>query len=65
MRGDEIILVDYKTDRIRNQDELVKRYKIQLSLYKMALEASTGKKVKETYIYSFALGKEIALNFFD
>ena len=65
MEGDEIILVDYKTDRIRNQDELVKRYKIQLSLYKRALEASTGKKVKETYIYSFALGKEIALNFFD
>ncbi|MBR4831932.1 MAG: PD-(D/E)XK nuclease family protein [Butyrivibrio sp.] len=65
MEGDEIILVDYKTDRIRNQDELVKRYNIQLSLYKRALEASTGKKVKETYIYSFALGKEIALNFFD
>jgi len=61
IEGDEIVLVDYKTDHIRKEDELVKRYKIQLELYKRALEASTGKKVKQTYIYSFALGKEVVL----
>ena len=55
------VLVDYKTDHTRDSAELVKRYKIQLDLYKRALEASTGKKVKDIYIYSFALGKEVAL----
>ena len=61
MEGDDIILMDYKTDHVRYEDDLVKRYKIQLDLYKRALEASTGKRVKEIYIYSFALGKEIKL----
>ena len=61
MEGDDIILMDYKTDHVLYEDDLVKRYKIQLDLYKRALEASTGKRVKEIYIYSFALGKEIKL----
>ncbi|MBR4669013.1 MAG: helicase-exonuclease AddAB subunit AddA [Butyrivibrio sp.] len=59
--GDDIVLMDYKTDHVRDESELIKRYKIQLDLYKRALEASTAKKVKEIYIYSFALGKEIRL----
>ncbi|RKM58033.1 helicase-exonuclease AddAB subunit AddA [Butyrivibrio sp. X503] len=59
--GDDIVLMDYKTDHVRDDAELIKRYKIQLDLYKRALEASTGKNVKEVYIYSFALGKEIKL----
>ena len=61
IEDDEIVLVDYKTDRTKDEEELVKRYKIQLELYKRALEASTGKKVKDTYIYSFALAKEVNL----
>ena len=61
VEGDDIILLDYKTDHVRSADELVKRYKIQLDLYKRALEAATGKKVKEIYIYSFSLGQEVAL----
>ncbi len=61
VEGDDIILIDYKTDHVRSADELVKRYKIQLDLYKRALEAATGKKVKEIYIYSFSLGQEVAL----
>ena len=59
--GDDIILMDYKTDHVNHEEDLVKRYKIQLELYKRALEAFTGKIVKEIYIYSFALGKEIKL----
>ncbi len=61
LEGDDIILMDYKTDHVNHAEDLVKRYKIQLELYKRALEASTGKTVKEIYIYSFALGKEIKL----
>jgi ATP-dependent helicase/nuclease subunit A len=57
----EIILADYKTDRVENADELIKRYKTQLDYYQLALERITGKKVKARYIYSFALGQEIEL----
>ena len=56
-----IILVDYKTDNVNNEDVLINRYRSQLMLYKKSLEMSTGKKVQAVYIYSFALGKEISL----
>ena len=57
----EIVLLDYKTDKVKEADELVKRYSIQLDLYKRALEAATGMNVKEVYIYSFALGMVIKM----
>jgi ATP-dependent nuclease subunit A len=56
-----IILVDYKTDNVNNEDVLINRYRSQLMLYKKSLEMSTGKTVQAVYIYSFALGKEISL----
>ena len=55
----EIVLLDYKTDRVRTEEELTWRYRIQLEYYQEALEKSLGKHVKEKLIYSFALGKEI------
>jgi ATP-dependent helicase/nuclease subunit A len=57
----EIVLLDYKTDKVRDEKTLTGRYAIQLQLYKRALEAATKKKVKETYIYSFTLGCQIKL----
>ncbi len=57
----EIVLLDYKTDRVDTEETLIKRYKVQLKLYKRALEAATGMTVKEVYIYSFDLGKVIGL----
>ena len=63
IENQEIVLVDYKTDRVSEGDEkkLTELYHTQLEDYAQALERLTGKKVKETYIYSFALGKEIRL----
>lgn len=60
---DEIVLVDYKTDRVYPGEEqkLVELYHTQLEDYAQALERMTGKKVKEKYIYSFTLNKEIML----
>ena len=55
----EIVLLDYKTDHVKSDEELILRYKVQLDYYKRAIEASTNMKVKEVFIYSFALGKEI------
>ena len=59
----ELVLVDYKTDRVWSKDpnELVLRYQIQLDYYKRALEQITNKVVKEKIIYSFALKTEIKL----
>ncbi len=57
----EIVLLDYKTDRVDEEETLIRRYKLQLELYKRALEAATNKKVKEVYIYSFDLGSVIKL----
>ena len=58
---DGLVLLDYKTDRVKTGEELVERYHTQLEYYGQALEQLLGKKVKETWIYSFALGKEIRL----
>ena len=55
----KIILVDYKTDRVRSAKELVDRYHVQLTYYAQALERLTGMPVAEKIIYSFALGREI------
>lgn len=63
---DDIILVDYKTDKIGpgGAYELVKKYKVQLENYAEALERLTHKKVKEKIIYSFTLGEEISVGSF-
>ena len=59
----EIVLVDYKTDRVRKGQEqkLVDLYHVQLEDYAQALERMTGMKVKEKIIYSFTLQKAILL----
>ncbi|MBS5510760.1 MAG: helicase-exonuclease AddAB subunit AddA [Clostridium sp.] len=58
---DGLVLVDYKTDRMKEGGEpiLLDRYRIQLKYYAKALAKITGKKVKEAVIYSLALQKEI------
>ena len=58
---DELVLVDYKTDYVENQDELITKYKTQLDLYKTALEEALNKKVSKIYIYSTYLDKEIKI----
>lgn len=55
----ELVVLDYKTDRVQKGQELVEKYAEQLHLYGKALEQMTEKKVKEKLIYSFALKEEI------
>lgn len=59
--GEEAVLVDYKTDRVKSGEELARRYYRQLFLYREALEKGLGKRVKETILYSVYLGEEIRL----
>ena len=58
---DGIVLLDYKTDSIKSEEELVNRYKVQIDYYTEALERLMHKKVKERILYSFSLEKEIFL----
>ena len=61
VEDDQWILVDYKTDRVKSGDELIRRYKIQMDLYKEALETLTNMPVKASYIYSFRLHEAVLL----
>ncbi|MCI8362369.1 MAG: hypothetical protein HFJ41_04465 [Clostridia bacterium] len=54
-----IILVDYKTDYVQNENELIEKYSLQLELYKKALEGALKKQVEKVIIYSTYLQKEI------
>ncbi len=51
---DGIVLVDYKTDRVENLEEIHQKYDVQLDLYARALEKIAKKRVKEKFIYLFS-----------
>lgn len=57
----KIILVDYKTDRVRRGEAhlLLEKYGAQLHYYAKALEQLTGAPVTEQYLYSFSIQKEL------
>ncbi len=55
----EIVLVDYKSDHVREAETLIGRYQKQLELYAEALERITGLRVKEKLIYSIILEQAI------
>ena len=52
---DGLVLLDYKTDAVREASQLLDRYQTQMDLYARALTAATGKPVREKLIYSFRL----------
>lgn len=56
---DELILVDYKTDYVQNETELIDKYQKQLAVYQKALEESLQRKVNHIFIYSTFLGKTL------
>ncbi|MBO5348473.1 MAG: helicase-exonuclease AddAB subunit AddA [Clostridia bacterium] len=60
-QNNEIILVDYKTDRLNQGEELklVEKYSKQIDIYKNALEQALNKTVDKKYIYSVYLNKMI------
>lgn len=56
---DGIVIVDYKTDRITDPDELISKYTGQLEIYKKALEEYFDLPVKECFIYSLYLERAL------
>lgn len=59
---DGFVLVDYKTDRVKEENELIDNYTDQLLLYKAAFDLILDKPVKSAYIYSFTLRKAIEIS---
>jgi ATP-dependent helicase/nuclease subunit A len=57
----EAVVVDYKTDRTKNENEFIDAYSGQLDMYRRAMEQILGIPVKETVIYSLELGKTIEI----
>lgn len=53
------VIIDYKTDSITNETELVNMYRPQLEIYKSAFCECEDVSVDEMYIYSFKLKKFI------
>ncbi|MDO4283123.1 MAG: helicase-exonuclease AddAB subunit AddA [Clostridia bacterium] len=58
---DQVVLVDFKTDRLFEEEIFIKRYKKQLDIYKEAIEKLLKYKVKKTLIYSFSMNKAIEI----
>ena len=57
----KIIVLDYKTDRVKSADELTERYRSQMKWYARALKQLTGREVTEKYLVSIELEQVIRL----
>lgn len=62
IENEEIVVVDYKTDKAVSEGELTEKYLPQLKIYKQAAREIFNLPVKETLIYSLSLKKEIKLS---
>lgn len=59
----KIVVIDYKTDKVNDEDQLLDRYKNQQKTYCDALQKIFSMPVKECGLYSFRLGKELLYKF--
>lgn len=63
--NDDITLVDYKTDKCKtkkDEEQIVKRYEKQITLYARAMEKILKKPVKNKYLYLFSSQSVVKLN---
>lgn len=58
----EVYIIDYKTNNVKNSDQLVEKYRLQLKLYKYCIEKAMNIKVDKALIYSFFLNKFIEVD---
>ncbi len=59
---DGAVLIDYKTDRLENEQLLLARHGAQLRLYARVVQQWMKLPVKQGYLYSFHLGKAVAVD---
>ena len=60
--GEEITIIDYKTDRNLSPVDASQKYRVQLVCYNMAVEKLFGKRAKHAYIYLFDTGKTASIS---
>ncbi len=58
---DGIVILDFKTDRVSEEAELISAYSEQLKYYAKACEKIFEKPIKQMYIYSFSLSRLIEI----
>ena len=60
---DGLVILDYKTDWIdnNNKKEIIHKYKKQLEIYAEVLSTLTGKKIKEKYLYLFSIDEQVKI----
>jgi len=59
IEADGITVIDFKSDRVKDEGELVARYAAQLDIYGKVFSSIYGLPVKEKIIYSFKLGRPV------
>ena len=56
------ILLDYKTDSIRDEQAFLEEYRPQLEWYAMALRELTGRPVTESWLYALSVDKAVRVD---
>ena len=62
--ADGLTVIDYKTDRLKNRAEALRRaehYRPQIAAYASALERICGKPVKESVLYFLSVGEAVEI----
>ena len=57
LEEEEWVLIDFKTDYVKDPEELWQRYRLQVGFYRQVLEKATGRKVRRWGLYSLRLGR--------
>ena len=58
----ELVILDFKTDRVKDVSELVDMYKPQLDIYAHALSEIDGVPVKECILYSLCKNEAVSVS---
>lgn len=61
VEDNKLVIVDYKTDRVKSEESLIENYSDQLKTYCKALKLCTGLEIKEALLYSFELSKTVKI----
>ena len=62
LEQDHAVLIDFKTDRVKDPSVLKERYGMQIFLYRRSLEKMLNVPITACYLWSFYLGTEVAVN---
>ena len=59
---DHAVLIDFKTDRVKDPSVLKERYSQQIFLYRRSLEKMLDVPITECYLWSFYLGTAVPVD---